>query len=331
MNANPQMDLDLPGAPEEKSYPGANGVKLPYCEQDGKIIRIALSDKLILPVTNQKGGHIYTFVPDYGRLEKRGKNAKTSFLSHAAALRRTLELNESITGHGQSIVRDAEEQGELLRAAEAKALELEAENARLLAELESVRNQKQESRRWVNNLALEWALDQELPTGLKAVLVTFAAHSDEHGESWPSVKYIGEKWKMARETVRTLIRTLNADKLLIDTGRRAGETHQVKIHRLPAIAIEGVAVTTPLKGAAKGRQSGGQGVAVTTPNKEQGIRNKSEKEAEGNSVPSLSDGPLAGDLHSFFSSPLLLKKKGKNQPGLTKYAECIPAPPSMTT
>src|SRR6266480_4630635 len=131
MNANPQMDLDLPGAPEEKSYPGANGVKLPYCEQDGKIIRIALSDKLILPVTNQKGGHIYTFVPDYGRLEKRGKNAKTSFLSHAATLRRILELNESIAGHGQSIVRDAEEQGELLRAAEAKSLELEAENTKL--------------------------------------------------------------------------------------------------------------------------------------------------------------------------------------------------------
>jgi hypothetical protein len=326
MNANPQMDLDLPGAPEEKSYPGANGVKLPYWEQDGKIIRIALSDKLILPVTNQKGGHIYTNVPGYGRLEFRGKNAKTIFLSHAAALShalsRSLELNKSITGHSQSIVRDSAEQDELLRAATAKSLELGAENARLLAELESVRNQKQQSRRWVNNLALEWALDQELPTGLKAVLVTFAAHSNEHGESWPSVKYIGEKWKMARETVRTLIRTLNADKLLIDTGRRAGDTHQVKIHRLPAIAIEGVAisnplkgvaVTTPLKGAAKGRQSGSQGVAVTTPNKEQGIRNNSEKKAEGNSVPSLSDGPLAGDLHSFFSS-LSSPKEERQEP-----------------
>ena len=139
MNANPQMDLF--GAPEEKSYPGANAVKLPYWEQEGKIIRIALSDKLILPVTNQNGGHIYTFVPGYGRLEKRGKNAKSSFLSHAAALRRTLELNESIAGHGQSIVRDAEEQGELLRAAEAKSLELEAENARLRDELAAAKRQ----------------------------------------------------------------------------------------------------------------------------------------------------------------------------------------------
>src|SRR5436190_8764096 len=133
MNAN-QMDLDLPGAPEEKSYPGANGVKLPYWEQDGKIICIALSDKLILPVTNQKGGHIYTNVPGYGRLEFRGKNAKIIFLSHAAALShalsRSLELSESIAGHGQSIIRDAAEQGELLRAAETRSLEVEAEHAR---------------------------------------------------------------------------------------------------------------------------------------------------------------------------------------------------------
>jgi Helix-turn-helix domain len=248
MNAN-QMDLDLPGAPEEKSYPGANGVKLPYWEQDGKIIRIALSDKLILPVTNQKGGHIYTNVPGYGRLEFRGKNAKIIFLSHAAALShalsRSLELSESIAGHGQSIIRDAAEQGELLRAAETRSLEVEAENARKRAELESLLNQTQKPHQWVNTLAVEWALDQELPTGLKAVLVTFAAHSDEHGESWPSVKYIAEKWKMARETVRAAIGSLNSSKFLIDTGRRAGDTHQVKIHRLPAIAIEGVAVTTP--------------------------------------------------------------------------------------
>jgi len=35
-----------------------------------------------------------------------------------------LELNESIAGHGQSIARDVEEQGKLLRGALAKSLEL---------------------------------------------------------------------------------------------------------------------------------------------------------------------------------------------------------------
>jgi Helix-turn-helix domain len=318
MNANPQMDLFA--APEEKSYPGANGVKLPYWEQDGKIIRIALSDKLILPVTNQKGGHIYTFVPGYGRLEKRGKNAKTSFLSHAAALRRSLELNESIARNGQSIVRDAEEQGDLLRAAEAKSLEQEAEIARLLAELESLRNQKQESRRWVNNRAVEWALDQKLPPGMKVILITFAAHSDEHGESWPSVEHIAKKSKMDRATVRAAIRSLNADKLLIDTGRRAGDTHQVKVQRLPESVVKAVAVTTPSiedesgdKAAIKRRESGDKAVSVTTANKEEGIRNKnkSEKKASGTSLPSLGDGPLAGGLSSFFSSLSSQKEQGQ--------------------
>ena len=101
----------------QKIFPGANAVKLPYWESEGKLIRVALSDKLILDVTHQKGGHIYANVPGWGRLAKRGKNAKTNFLSAAALMRRSLELGESMARHGQSIVQEAEEQGKLLRAA----------------------------------------------------------------------------------------------------------------------------------------------------------------------------------------------------------------------
>src|SRR4029077_19555094 len=113
---------------EEKSYKGANRVKIRYWERDGKITAIELRNGLILPVTYQKGGHIFTNIPGYGRLEFRGTNAKTSFLSHAAAinrsLNRSLEINESIAehnksiaGHNKSIARAREEQSELLRAA----------------------------------------------------------------------------------------------------------------------------------------------------------------------------------------------------------------------
>jgi len=140
--------MDLFGAPEEKSFAGANGVKLPYWERDGKIIRVALSDKLILPVYYQKGGRIYTLVPGHGRVEKRGKNAKINFLSAVALIRRSLELSESIARQNQSIgsaqrivARDVEEQGKLLREAEAKSLELEAENARLRDELAAAKRQ----------------------------------------------------------------------------------------------------------------------------------------------------------------------------------------------
>jgi hypothetical protein len=60
MNAN---QFELFGAPEEKSYGGVNSVELPYWEENGKITSVALSDKLIVPVTYQKRGHIYAYVP----------------------------------------------------------------------------------------------------------------------------------------------------------------------------------------------------------------------------------------------------------------------------
>jgi hypothetical protein len=244
MDAN---QIYLFAAPEEKSYPGANGVKLPYWEQDGKIIRIELSDKLILPVTNQKGGHIYSFVPDYGRLERRGKNAKTSFLSAAAALRKSLELTESIAGHGQSIVRDAEEQGELLRAAEAKSLEMEAENARLNEEIARLIHKAPTSedahprtrKQSINLHAVRWAYAQEdLSAPAKAVLVTFAIHSNDRGYSWPGVDRIASTWRMHRDTVRRQIAVLLVRRLLHPTKKRCGETGQVKVYRLPKITYE---------------------------------------------------------------------------------------------
>jgi hypothetical protein len=311
MNAN-QMDLDLPGAPEDKSYPGANGVKLPYSEQDGKIIRIALSDKLILPVTNQKGGHIYTFVPDYGRLERRGKNAKTSFLSAAAAIRRSLELKESITGHGQSIVRDAEEQGELLRAAEAKSLEMEAENTRLGDENARLREQLAAAQaqaassaagssqdrqprmrnQSINVRALQWAYAQDdLAPTAKDVLVSFAIHCDERGYSWPGVDHIASRWGMDRATVRRQIKALLVRRMISTTNKRRGATGQVKVYRLPKIAYESGGKRHPFEndesGGKAGRKRGTSGGEFTPNN---GIMNKEHHHHDelitlGNSIP----------------------------------------------
>src|SRR5260370_6255766 len=95
-------------APEQKLFRGANGVELPYWEENGKIIRVALSDKLILPVTRQKGGHIYANdAGGWGRIERKNK---TSFLSAAAQIRRAIEINNSIQG-------SLKEQDRLLHAA----------------------------------------------------------------------------------------------------------------------------------------------------------------------------------------------------------------------
>ncbi|SRR6266480_5316344 len=95
-------------APSQKLFRGADGVELPYWEEDGKIVRVALADKLVLDVTQQKGGHIYANDPGrWGRIERKNK---ISFLSAAAQIRRAIEINDSI----QSKLK---EQREILSAA----------------------------------------------------------------------------------------------------------------------------------------------------------------------------------------------------------------------
>jgi hypothetical protein len=78
---------------ERKIFRGANGIELTYWEEGGNITRVAFSDKLIVAVTKQRGGHIYAKVPGFGRLEKRNK---ISFLSAAALIARALEINSSV-------------------------------------------------------------------------------------------------------------------------------------------------------------------------------------------------------------------------------------------
>jgi hypothetical protein len=244
---------------KSKLFRSASGSELSYWPLPSNKYRVELSDGALIDITKQspgRSGHprLYAKIPGSGQDIVQARNLKT-ILAQIALLDQIRVLNKSI----QIKLKQQDDVASALSdLAKDDHVALEEENARLLAELESLRNQRQKSRRWVNNLAVEWALDQELPTRIKAVLVTFAAHSDEHGESWPSVKRIAEKWKMARETVRAAIGFLCDSKLLIDTGRRAGRTHQMKIYGLPGIDGEEVAVTTPLKGAAKGQQSGSQ-------------------------------------------------------------------------
>src|SRR5262249_17519971 len=162
-------------------------------------------------------------------------------------LRRALELNESMARHGQavvrdgqSLVRDIEEQGALLRAAEAKSLKLEAENtkfkkeiSRLIQKARAPVAQDRQPRRGqsINVRELQWALEQEGFSGTaKAVLVTFAIHSDDRGYSWPGVERIASIWRMDRDTVRRQIEVLLRKRHLRRTKRRCGATGQVKVY-----------------------------------------------------------------------------------------------------
>ena len=97
-----------------RTFHGANGTELPYWEEDGNVIRVALSDTLVVDVTKQKGGHIYANVPDFGRIERKNK---TSFLAAAAQLRRSLDINVTLQRELSSMQRALKEQQGLLSSA----------------------------------------------------------------------------------------------------------------------------------------------------------------------------------------------------------------------
>jgi len=249
--------FELFGAPEEKSY-SAYGVELPYWEENGRITQVALSDNLMVPVTYQKGGHIYTDVPRYGRVDYRGKNAKTSFLSHLANLRRALgsalELNESIVGHGQSLVRDAKAQGELVRAAKAESLALKAENtrvadenARLRDELAQVRGELESKPSGpINTTAVRWAFGQKGLSALRRlVLIALAMHADRNFLTFVSAETVSRETGMHRDSVRVQTTALLEYGIIHDTGERRGTTSQVKVFKL--LIFKGAGNPAPLK------------------------------------------------------------------------------------
>ena len=250
-----------------KLFRSASGGEVSYWRLPSGKIRVALSDGALIDVTRQSPGRtghprLYTKIPGQGGIVQ-ARNLKT-ILVQIALLDQIRALNKSIQ----------------------IKLKQQDDAARTLSDL-TKRESVPKPERWTNTLALEWALDQELATGTKAVLVTFAAHCNADGETWPSVKRIAEKWKMDRDTVRVAIRDLierstpSGEKLLVDTGKRAGSTRQVKVYRLPAIAFESGGDGHLFKedGSAdkareKRRESAEKAVATATPNKEYRIKEK---------------------------------------------------------
>ena len=134
---------------------------------------------------------------------------------------------------------------------DARMLELEAENTRLSEEIakfiQNAQAQAQASedpqprtrKQSINIPAVQWAYAQkDLSVTAKAVLMTFAIHSDERGYSWPAVDRIASTWGMDRDTVRRQIDELLVRRLLRPTKKRCGSTKQVKVYRLPKNTYE---------------------------------------------------------------------------------------------
>jgi hypothetical protein len=219
MNAQAELfeKSDRP-APDQsaKLFRGANGVELPYWEAAGKIIQIALSDKLVLPVTQQKGGHIYANVPgEWGRLEKK---TKISFLSAAAQIRRAIQINESIQ-------RELKEQHELLSgASEIRAISPARERtANKLAtkpiddgaEPLHFFNPKALIRSWHFSPVPTWL--QALPQITPAQQLVYAAmifRADEDGIFRRSVLSLGELVRLSARGLQKAIKSMEEQHLV---------------------------------------------------------------------------------------------------------------------
>lgn len=80
--------------------------------------------------------------------------------------------------------------------------------------------------------AIVWAFKQPIkPSSLKFVLVALSDNCSVDGLAWPSLKALCEKTGQDRKTVIASLDKLEAMGIIVDSGKRAGVTGQVKVYR----------------------------------------------------------------------------------------------------
>jgi biotin operon repressor len=73
---------------------------------------------------------------------------------------------------------------------------------------------------------VNWALEQELPTPEKFVLVVLANYANKNGVCWPSQETIGQKTGLSRASVQRSIRSLKERGLIqVEARRKRGYNH----------------------------------------------------------------------------------------------------------
>lgn len=87
--------------------------------------------------------------------------------------------------------------------------------------------------------ASRWAWMQRIPknkyanaSAIKIVLLAMADRADENHECYPSVKRLELDTELNRKTIQAALSFLRDAPMIEDTGRRVGDTGQVKVYRL---------------------------------------------------------------------------------------------------
>ena len=99
--------------------------------------------------------------------------------------------------------------------------------------------------------AIAWVFQQNLAPLHKFVLVALADNANDTGLAFPSTETLARKTSMSRSSVKRALDRLVEQRWIEDTGKRTGNTKQIKVYRLTAAAEagDGKGVSgTPLKG-----------------------------------------------------------------------------------
>ena len=86
----------------------------------------------------------------------------------------------------------------------------------------------------MSNAAINWALDQTLPSSEKFVLVVLANYADDDKglRCWPSILRLQKKTCLNEKTVQAALLALRKKDLIEDTGEKTGATKSVIVYRV---------------------------------------------------------------------------------------------------
>jgi hypothetical protein len=145
--------------------------------------------------------------------------------------------------------------------------------------------------------AISWAFSQQLDSpNLKFVLICFANYANEYGTTYCSNRTIQAMTGMDDKTIAKWVKKLEEDGILLDTGKRQGDTGRIKIYKI--VAFE----THPKTGVLE--------AAVITP------------KTEALNTPKNGESPIPPYKDNLKSKPKENNKK-KNQVTLEKWEEAI--------
>ena len=339
-----QLELfKLRPRPKSKPFRSASGWEISYWPLPSNKYRVELSDGALIDITKQspgRSGHprLYTKIPGSGQDIVQARNLKTilaqiTLLDQIGVLNKSIQIKlkqqDDVASALSDLAKDdhvaLEEENarplaevESLRAAEAKWLEMEAENTRLGDENARVREQLAAAQaqaassaagspqdpqprirnQSINYPALQWAVAQRsLSAPARHILLIFAIHADERGYTWPGVDRIAAISGQDPGTVRRRIEEILAKRRIFRTKKRSGTTGQVKVYRLPRITYERGGKSHPFQNdesAGKARDKRGISLGNSAPNngimnnEQPSTSNQGAAKALGNSIPNTS-------------------------------------------